>query len=160
MAGKRKIKLKVNNPFRLVGALLILILLVILLTKGIHAWVNYDPVQKTLEEQYEQDVTIIKDDSGIVASVESGTVNAGDTVTFEAVYYFKAGSNSNTQQYEVTDGLDIEVSDSALATVVDDNSVVFADTAPTDSTDTSVTVTVKYNKYSAEYTYTVQFPTE
>lgn len=150
---KRKIKIKIKSPLRMIGTVLILLLLIFGITKGIQAIGGYDPIEKEISKSEGQDIVVLSKE--ITATVESGDVDAEAEILYGVLYTYKV--NNTTKEYPIEDGMDIEVSDTALATVVNENSVVISN-APSDTDSNEVTVKVSYGKLSAEYIYNVILP--
>ena len=158
MAKKRK-KIKLKNPKKLLGFFAAVLLLAALIFGGIKLanLLFVDSVLKDIQTLENQKVTLIdKQIKQYMGENEfSGTsLDAENIVIYRVIYRYQL-QNGTIKNYPVDTGLTIEVSDAAYATVVKNTIVI-----PNGITQQQdITVTVKYKKLDdVKYTYKVNPP--
>ncbi len=154
--GKPKMKIKVGNLKRLLAVILILIIVIAAIIWIVIRAGRNDPVVKQIEQQENQQISLkdiqIKAYVGEAEKTDT-TVSAETQIDFKAVYIYSLESEF-LENYFVNDNITIKVSDPAVATVVNDSSIVISNAM---SSDTEFTVTVTYDNSVKKYTQEFKF---
>ncbi len=153
MHAKKRMRIKLKNPGRMLLILLVTIGLIVLGVKGIPMLLNSDPTQSEIEKLEGKDVNIIS--SQLVASVPNGDILTEQVIDFSVSYNYSLPDGS-IKQYTQKSGIKIEVSDTALASIINNsNSIQIANGNVGDK---ELKVTVTYKKLTQVFNYTIKVP--
>jgi hypothetical protein len=158
MMGKPRMKIKIGNKKRFITFLLCIIITVAAALGIAYRFGRTDPVVKQIEQQENQSVSIkdiqIKAYIG-EAENKSTALDPETQLDYKAVYVYALESGYLSSHF-VTDNITVKVSDPAMATVINNSSVVISNSM---TQNTEITVTVTYDngikKYKQAFPYQV-----
>ena len=145
---KKKMKVKLGNPKRLLLSLLILVAVILGIFFLLRAC-GADATQAEIEKLEQQEVTIISKE--IKPSIADSEIKAGDIVTFQAEYKYSL-ANGTVKNFTKKEGLKIETSDASLGTVVNNGVQITNAAADGDK----ISISVKYEGMSKTFEYQIR----
>ncbi|MBO7699733.1 MAG: hypothetical protein J6S47_01475 [Eubacteriaceae bacterium] len=159
---RKKVRIRLTQPKKLIGALLKLALVIAVVVVAVHFISGFgkDPVIKELKKLEGQDVSIISSEivpyKGDVQYKET-VLSAGDVITYKVVYKYQLKESKTIKNHPVEEGVSITVSDPAYAEETEEKNVLKVKTGITQETPLTVKVTYSRNKDMVkEYNYTIR----
>ena len=137
-----KAKIKIKKPGRLIFAVL-LVAVIIAAIIILPSYLGGDKIQKEIEAIEGQKVTVLSKEIKLYQGeaelnyTDSTTpiiLKPGQYITFKVVYQYKNDTTGKINSYRVESGISIKVSNTSLATIVNDNSLQIPNTITTEST--------------------------
>lgn len=160
----RKNRIVLKDTKKFTSAIIKLLIVVILIIACVTIVKNFssDSVKKQIEKQEGQKIDIKYQQ--IVAYIGENKLNSTevktkDIISFKVEYTYQLteGTNKAVKYYTTSDGIDIKISDSALAGLTSDKTSVQIQEGVTEDKQITFTITYDKNKdLKKDFTYTIK----